>query len=356
MTVGDHEVRCPSCGAPARYTRPQAFSANPFECLRGEALQTENSDQMSEFPNTNPLMEEIARRRQSIESSNQIQTEEPSLSLNNDLGRLNSNPSNSTEPSQLEIPSQSQSQPNAGAEQPPRGRARLVLVHTIFITGPHGGMIIRTTHLLPEPDETSDPDHHMNIEEPSQEEAGQTEANHDHHPSGLLQFLNRLNPLRLLGRSSSQSQQDQAHGEEHGTQGEFPDITMHHAASESSDQDGPRHPMSGTRILLNPFDFFSNGLDSLLEEIMRSMPDQNGAPPASEEALSQVQEYDYKPREESDICAVCHEDFHENDRVSKLPCKHEYHKDCVMKWLKMHNLCPICRTPLKEESQQNLIE
>lgn len=31
-----------------------------------------------------------------------------------------------------------------------------------------------------------------------------------------------------------------------------------------------------------------------------------------------------------------------------LPCKHWFHENCVVMWLKEHNTCPICRTPIEK--------
>ena len=42
-------------------------------------------------------------------------------------------------------------------------------------------------------------------------------------------------------------------------------------------------------------------------------------------------------------CSICCEEPKENDKITTLPCKHHYHENCVKKWLKMHNSCPICR-------------
>lgn len=42
-------------------------------------------------------------------------------------------------------------------------------------------------------------------------------------------------------------------------------------------------------------------------------------------------------------CTICLENIEKNEFIGKLKCKHAYHYDCVLKWLKLHGICPICR-------------
>lgn len=43
-------------------------------------------------------------------------------------------------------------------------------------------------------------------------------------------------------------------------------------------------------------------------------------------------------------CAICLEDYKENEELRILPCEHEYHKNCIDEWLvKNNSSCPKCR-------------
>jgi len=46
--------------------------------------------------------------------------------------------------------------------------------------------------------------------------------------------------------------------------------------------------------------------------------------------------------EDAEGCAVCLNDFHDDDVVRRLPCGHGFHRQCVDKWLKQNKVCPLC--------------
>lgn len=42
-------------------------------------------------------------------------------------------------------------------------------------------------------------------------------------------------------------------------------------------------------------------------------------------------------------CTICLIDFAMNDELRILPCAHEYHKECIDRWLQQSTTCPMCR-------------
>ena len=50
-----------------------------------------------------------------------------------------------------------------------------------------------------------------------------------------------------------------------------------------------------------------------------------------------------------DKCAICLEQFIDDDDVRLLTCKHFFHKNCIDTWLTEHNVhCPLCRNDTRE--------
>ncbi|XP_052790536.1 uncharacterized protein LOC128224650 [Mya arenaria] len=48
-----------------------------------------------------------------------------------------------------------------------------------------------------------------------------------------------------------------------------------------------------------------------------------------------------------DSCSICLSEFKTGCDLVKLPCKHDFHKDCVTEWLKTNGSCPVCRHDVK---------
>lgn len=96
-----------------------------------------------------------------------------------------------------------------------------------------------------------------------------------------------------------------------------------------------------------------------------------GPPPASEAEIRNLQQVTAKPPTQKVIgtcadgdsdeagtevstssCPVCTDDFDLQERVVRLPCGHEFHRDCVVAWLKRHCTCPVCRRELRTDDAE----
>ncbi|RMZ83289.1 hypothetical protein DV738_g1253, partial [Chaetothyriales sp. CBS 135597] len=126
---------------------------------------------------------------------------------------------------------------------------------------------------------------------------------------------------------------------------------------------------SGTRNgggLPNPFDLLSamfsptgrygdavfsqEALDRIIEQLAEQNQGSSAPGPASEQAIRSLGTR--KVTEEmmgSDgtaECSICMDDVEVGSTVTELPCKHWFHGDCVIAWLKEHDTCPHCRKPI----------
>jgi hypothetical protein len=52
-------------------------------------------------------------------------------------------------------------------------------------------------------------------------------------------------------------------------------------------------------------------------------------------------------------CIICLNEYHVGDLVAKSKkgrCVHQFHKNCIMLWLRNHDHCPLCRTRIVERN------
>ncbi|RZC08875.1 uncharacterized protein LOC114416812 [Glycine soja] len=55
-----------------------------------------------------------------------------------------------------------------------------------------------------------------------------------------------------------------------------------------------------------------------------------------EEAASEEQE--------TDLCIICQDEYKNKENIGILRCGHEYHADCLRRWLLEKNVCPMCKS------------
>ena len=44
-------------------------------------------------------------------------------------------------------------------------------------------------------------------------------------------------------------------------------------------------------------------------------------------------------------CTICMREFEVGDVLMRLPCVHNFHRDCIASWLARQGTCPLCRRP-----------
>lgn len=94
-------------------------------------------------------------------------------------------------------------------------------------------------------------------------------------------------------------------------------------------------------------------MDELLNRLFQQAQPR-GPPPASKSFIDNLSEFEYNENENnlSNNCVICQEQYSNGEKVTKLPCEHIYHKECISNWLKLHNTCPTCRREFETENPE----
>ncbi|KAM7276824.1 hypothetical protein ACFE04_018690 [Oxalis oulophora] len=67
-----------------------------------------------------------------------------------------------------------------------------------------------------------------------------------------------------------------------------------------------------------------------------------------DQAQNVIKQSEKVREEDGKRCAVCLEDFEPKELVMVTPCKHMFHEECIVPWVKSHGQCPVCRFAICE--------
>lgn len=141
--------------------------------------------------------------------------------------------------------------------------------------------------------------------------------------------------------------------------------TSENAENQSQENTQPQsNPFAGLLefLLLGQMmnDSETSGFDRFIEEFLRNDPNKHGPAPATEENINALNEFEFdQEKAKFTQCSVCQEDYNQGEKCLGLPCEHDYHKDCITEWLKLHDSCPVCRkaiSPSKETPKESTEE
>ncbi|CAK7263675.1 hypothetical protein SEPCBS119000_000603 [Sporothrix epigloea] len=96
-----------------------------------------------------------------------------------------------------------------------------------------------------------------------------------------------------------------------------------------------------------------DALDRIVSMLMERNDANTGPPPASEAILEELERTTVDASmlgpDGCAECSICISEIPMDDEVLRLPCKHWFHDECVLTWLRQHNTCPVCRLALESD-------
>jgi len=100
----------------------------------------------------------------------------------------------------------------------------------------------------------------------------------------------------------------------------------------------------------------SDNLDNIISHIMLHDPNKYGNPPAAKKVIENLKKYKINEEKMKEFgiensCAICKEEFNIGEEGLSMPCNHNFHRDCIIPWLKERNSCPVCRYELPTDDK-----
>nr|XP_027075793.1 E3 ubiquitin ligase BIG BROTHER-related-like [Coffea arabica] len=87
--------------------------------------------------------------------------------------------------------------------------------------------------------------------------------------------------------------------------------------------------------------------DPIVEFLQQLVPEDRisksyGLPEATISEHLKTRNYQTLADQEPEICVVCQCEYEDEETIGTLECRHEYHADCIKRWLMKKNVCPLC--------------
>nr|XP_027075788.1 E3 ubiquitin-protein ligase Praja-2-like [Coffea arabica] len=87
--------------------------------------------------------------------------------------------------------------------------------------------------------------------------------------------------------------------------------------------------------------------DPIVEFLLQLVPEDrisknSGLPEATISEHLKIRNYQTLADQEPEICVVCQCEYENGETIGTLECRHEYHADCIKRWLMKKNVCPLC--------------
>ncbi|KAI7883052.1 hypothetical protein K492DRAFT_159934 [Lichtheimia hyalospora FSU 10163] len=103
-------------------------------------------------------------------------------------------------------------------------------------------------------------------------------------------------------------------------------------------------PNDGFAGNFDDYAFTQADLDRIMTRLM-NQSNGNAPPPTPANVIDTLPVRQLSEKEIADQvdCAVCKDEYTQNDHVMELECTHFFHPDCIKPWLKINGTCPVCR-------------
>lgn len=92
--------------------------------------------------------------------------------------------------------------------------------------------------------------------------------------------------------------------------------------------------------------------DNIISELMNRNP-QSNVRPADSETIARIKRIvldkevaGAEGKSIGDECSICQEEYTDGETLAELKCRHAYHEECLLSWVKTNAVCPICRAPV----------